>query len=169
MAISDDEAQVGRSRYERAGILGGGRATLTIDLAAAAMVVVVGGWAAIGHLSTGAVPPFAWASQIDVEDDAGLSVSDRHAALRLDDAFGRGGKFLELAGGADRPRLQFAPAIGAPAVERPLDAVAAEGAFERTDHGVARLGWQIPAAAFAIGSQFEHGWLRRIGFSITRR
>ena len=66
------------------------------------------------------------------------------------------GYFVEQMRRADRPRLEIAAAIGADSGERPVDAVGAEGAFERADARVRAVRRQIAAAALAIGPQFQH-------------
>ena len=50
---------------------------------------------------------------------------------------------------------QFPAAIGAPLVQR-IDAIGAEGVFQRADERAALVGGQIDAAAFAIGAHLEH-------------
>lgn len=54
------------------------------------------------------------------------------------------------------PGLKFAPAIWAGAVEWPVHAVVAEGAFERTDEGARLVGRQVAVAAFAARAHLEH-------------
>src|SRR5437868_11184407 len=55
-----------------------------------------------------------------------------------------------------RPAHQLAGAIGTTALEHSFGALAAKRALIGADPGVERGGRQIPAAAFAIGSQFQH-------------
>src|SRR3712207_4707539 len=59
-------------------------------------------------------------------------------------------------GGAGRPRLQLAAAIGAGAAERPVHAGRAEGAFERADPRVGAVRRQIGAAALAVRPHLKH-------------
>ena len=58
----------------------------------------------------------------------------------------------------NRPRWsihQLAAAIGAAIIER-LGAGGAERAFEAADERAGGFGWQIGAAALAIGAHFKH-------------
>jgi hypothetical protein len=57
--------------------------------------------------------------------------------------------------GPARAVHEFAAAIGAEVVER-FGAFGAEGAFEAADEGTGRFGREIPAAALAIGTHFQH-------------
>ena len=56
----------------------------------------------------------------------------------------------------DRAAYQLAAAIRAAAAQRPLGAVAAEGAFIGADADVERVGGEVAIAAFAVGPEFEH-------------
>src|ERR1700751_5638805 len=58
---------------------------------------------------------------------------------------------------ADRARCEAAPAVGARPAERPVHAVGAEGAFVAADAGVWARRRQVAVAAFAVGSEGEHG------------
>ena len=53
------------------------------------------------------------------------------------------------------PVQQLAAAIGAALVEL-VGALGAEGAFEAADKRAGGFGWQVGAAAFAIGAHFKH-------------
>ena len=78
------------------------------------------------------------------------------ATLRLDDAICRSGMARQSVHRPDRPPYQLAAAIGTSPFEHTFRAIAAKRAFEGADPGVRRVGRQIPVAAFAIGSQFQH-------------
>ena len=62
---------------------------------------------------------------------------------------------FQMLGITDRPVEQVAAAIGANLV-KPVGAIGAECALERTDKGTVHLRGQIHAAFFAIGSHFKH-------------
>jgi hypothetical protein len=72
------------------------------------------------------------------------------------DSLSRGGILGELGGGSWWARLKHATAIWASPVKYVFSAFDAEGAFERTHHRAAQVGWQILVAAFAIGSHLKH-------------
>jgi hypothetical protein len=173
----------------RTWVSGGGRATLAIDLTLTVMTLALGVWATVSRPAIVAPPPVA-ASIEDDDDDGGAGTlshrriaagsettaaaptsptgdrTGRNATFRLDDPLGGGGKAFELALGANGSGLQVASAVGASTAQGPVDAVATEGTLERTDHGVPRMRRKVPAAAFAVGSEFEHAWLHRIEFAI---
>jgi len=78
------------------------------------------------------------------------------AALRVEDALGRGWIGGEPRRGPDGARCKIAATVWAAATEPVFDALAAKCAFVGADHGVVG-GWrQGLVAAFAGGSQFEH-------------
>jgi predicted lipid carrier protein YhbT len=62
----------------------------------------------------------------------------------------------ELARRPHRTRRKIPIAVGAHPFETVLDAIAAEGAFERADHCVGGRWRQVSVAAFAAWSKFEH-------------
>src|SRR3546814_10411600 len=64
-------------------------------------------------------------------------------------------EFRQRGAFAQRAVEQIAAAIGAALVEL-VGAVGATGALERADEGAVDIGGQIAAAAFAIGSPFQH-------------
>src|SRR5690349_8575811 len=86
----------------------------------------------------------------------GSRSSDRGAALRLQLPCGRSGVLGQHFRRPDRPPDQLAAAIRAPSCENSFGAALAKGAFEGADAGVLRVGRQVPVAAFAIGTEFEH-------------
>ena len=78
------------------------------------------------------------------------------AALRVEDALGRGWVGGELRRGPDGARRKIATAVWATATEPVFYALTAKCAFVGADHGVVG-GWrQGLVAAFTGGSQFEH-------------
>src|SRR5262249_41359641 len=79
------------------------------------------------------------------------------AALRLEHALGRRRIFCELAGRADRARRKIAAAVRAAAAELRLHAIAAEGAFERADHGGGFGRQPILGPALAVRSRRKRG------------
>src|SRR5215211_8484164 len=64
---------------------------------------------------------------------------------------------LQLSGWPPRPHHQLAAAVRAHAMQHVRAAIPAERALERADHGIGGVGWQVAAATFAVGTQFEHG------------
>ena len=54
------------------------------------------------------------------------------------------------------PLFKTAAAIGAGVVQDIVDTLLAKGAFKGTDHGVCRIGGQIPAAGFTLWFQLKH-------------
>ncbi|OJY30482.1 MAG: hypothetical protein BGO98_27595 [Myxococcales bacterium 68-20] len=75
-----------------------------------------------------------------------------------------------LARRPDGTRDEAAATIGADIVQHGVDAIGAERTLIAADTGIGRVGRQVDIAAFAIGSEFEHGLLlagmlvARIGF-----
>jgi hypothetical protein len=86
---------------------------------------------------------------------AGETVGLRTAASPVF-ALRRGGIPLQRVGRANGPRDQVAAAVRASATENFVSATAAEGAFERADHGPVRSRRQIAIAALAIWSKLKH-------------
>src|ERR1043165_4419877 len=95
---------------------------------------------------TAAPPPRSASSS----DDAAAALAHAPAQRRVP---------RELFRRTSRPGHQLAAAIRAAAGERALHAVAAEGALERADEGLAGRRRQVAVTAFAVGSQLEHGRL----------
>ena len=52
---------------------------------------------------------------------------------------------------------QFAATVRACALQALIGTVTAEGALERTDQRLSRVGGQITVAAFTVGAQLQHG------------
>lgn len=79
--------------------------------------------------------------------------------MSLGFALRRRGKALEPVRLADRTTDKLAAAGGAAAGKTGRDAVGAKSALECANHGVERLGWQVPVAALAVWPEFQHGRL----------
>ena len=86
-----------------------------------------------------------------------MSSDARYAGLVAQHADGRGRVLHQLGRRADGPAHKFAAAVGANVAELGRGAVEAESALEGADVGLLRGGREIPVAAFAVGSEFEHG------------
>ena len=59
------------------------------------------------------------------------------------------------------PRDQLAAAVGTPPRQHIFRAGPTEGALERTDASLRRLGWESSIAALAIGTKLKHEPLLR--------
>src|SRR5271169_1377213 len=77
-------------------------------------------------------------------------------SFRLEDPAGRRRVAQQSVAWPYRPAHQFAGAIGTTPAEHSVGALPAKRALIGADPGVERVGRQIPVAAFAIGSQFQH-------------
>src|SRR2546423_15586900 len=80
----------------------------------------------------------------------------RRAAFRFEYPLRRCGILRQHGERPDRAAREIAAAVRAAALQRALDAVVAERAFERTDHRVGRVRPKVAVAAFAVRSQCQH-------------
>src|ERR1700750_1360444 len=102
------------------------------------------------------------ADAAELKPTAGRALS-MQAAVRLEHALARGREKRQLRCRPDRPLQCSAAALRAAALEDAVRARAAEGAFERTNHRVARIRRQVDVAAFAARLEQQHQWLPILG------